>query len=341
MSYPVNQTVTEVGQINFTGNITPPTWYAHLKYQNGLPQTNAITILAEIVYWYRPRIIRDEATGGILRVEKRFKADKLQRSYQSFVAQFGFTKKQVRDAVGFLVDFGVITKELRDITITDGTPLHNVLYLEVVPAKLKEINQVTPSALQVTPSALQVIPSALQVTPSIPVGQTNTETPTKTPTEKEDDFENSPTTEKQPPTLDLLTNIVQTAKNGTSEQTGPNPDDQWWGPRDKTLKLHARFNGGKLPGEAHKQKLVSLAEQPTFNLEILENSYIEAGTNWTGNSEYPPLARVIEVYEAGGDYEKFAARKWPDKEITNVTTASKLTPAQKAAARQRDAEMHG
>ncbi len=187
MSYPINKTVTEVGQINFTGNITPHTWYIHLRYPNGKPHTNAISILAEIVYWHRPRIIRDEATGGVLRIEKRFKADKLQRSYQSFVKQFGFTKKQVRDAVNFLVDAGVIRKELRDITTTD-VPLYNVLYLEVVPAKLREINQVTPPYLEVTPPYLEVD------TPQ-PVGQTNTETPTEsttenhnTPPENDNDF---------------------------------------------------------------------------------------------------------------------------------------------------------
>lgn len=65
----------------------------------------------------------------------------------------------------------------------------------------------------------------------------------------------------------------------------------------------------------------------------MEESYVEAGANWTGNSEYPPIARVIEVYEAGGDYDRFAAKKWPKESEDKNATAIKLTDEQRAAAK--------
>jgi chromosomal replication initiation ATPase DnaA len=154
----LSSVVLQVGQFHFEGNIIPASWFEHLTYKNGKPNTNAIIILSEIVYWYRPIEVRDERTGQTIGYRKKFKFDKLQRSYQSFAAQFGFSRKQVRDAIQFLADDGVITKELRDITADDGTPLSNVLFLEVVPAQLKEItyslSRTDPYDLQVTPSDL-------------------------------------------------------------------------------------------------------------------------------------------------------------------------------------------
>jgi hypothetical protein len=155
--------VMQVGQLHFEGNIIPASWFEHLRYQSGKPNTNAIVILSEIVYWYRPVEVRDERTGKVAGYRKKFKSDKLQRSYQSFATQFGFTRKQVRDAIQFLVDEGVINKELRNFTTEDGTPLSNVLFLEVVPARLKEI---TYSLMRSDPYDLQVRPPDLQVRPS-------------------------------------------------------------------------------------------------------------------------------------------------------------------------------
>jgi hypothetical protein len=151
-------TVMQVGQLHFEGNIIPASWFEHLRYQSGKPNTNAIVILSEIVYWYRPVEVRDERTGKVVGHRKKFKSDKLQRSYQSFAIQFGFTRKQVRDAIRFLVEEGVINKELRNFTTEDGTPLSNVLFLEVVPTRLKEI---TYSLMRSDPYDLQVRPSDL------------------------------------------------------------------------------------------------------------------------------------------------------------------------------------
>ena len=154
----ISPIVLQVGQLHFEGNIIPASWFEHLTYKNGKPNTNAIVILSEIVYWYRPIEIRDERTGQAVGYRKKFKFDKLQRSYQSFAMQFGFSRKQVRDAIQFLTDDGVITKELRDMTADDGTPLSNVLFLEIATIRLKEI---TYSLIRTDPYDLQVTPSDL------------------------------------------------------------------------------------------------------------------------------------------------------------------------------------
>lgn len=132
-------TVAAIGQLHFEGNIIPHTWYKAIAFENGKADLNAIIILAEIVYWYRPTIVRDETTGEIVASRKKFKADKLQRSYQSFADQFGITRRQCEDAIARLVSHGLITKETRTVDTPAGK-VGNVLFLEPIVTALQRIS---------------------------------------------------------------------------------------------------------------------------------------------------------------------------------------------------------
>jgi hypothetical protein len=169
--------VKAVGQIPFEGNIIPHTWFGHLRYDTGKPHVNAIIILSEIVYWYRPKEVKEEPSGRMTGYCRKFAADKLQRSYRSFADQFGLTKKQVRDAIDFLEDKGVITIELRKLVSKTGKPLNHVLYIGINPEQLRLI------PLEVVPCDLEDTPCDLEDTPCIPESQTYTETTTETTTE--------------------------------------------------------------------------------------------------------------------------------------------------------------
>lgn len=133
-------TVVAIGQINLTGNVTPASWWRHITLPSGRPDQTAITLLAEIVYWYRPSEVRDEITGTLVGYRKRFHGDKLQRSYQAFADQFGFSKREATDALKRLRDAGFITLELRTIQTSEGITLSNVLYVEPVPEAVLDIN---------------------------------------------------------------------------------------------------------------------------------------------------------------------------------------------------------
>ena len=187
-----NPTVDMMGSINITGNVTPPAWYHNICYQNGKPCLNAVVILSDIVYWYRPREIRDENTGSVIRYEKRFKADLLQRSYQDFADQFGLSKKQVKDAFDLLENFGIIYREFRTLEI-GGRPINNVLFIGLNAETLERFtndpdhNQhVTlkdrPSQLQSgeTPDTeMETLPTSKR-SPVSPEGGTNTKNTTET-----------------------------------------------------------------------------------------------------------------------------------------------------------------
>lgn len=164
MTTNVTESVMAIGQINFTGNITPANWWRHIKLPSGRPDQTAITLLSEIVYWYRPTEVRDEATGALTGYRKRFRGDKLQRSYQSFADQFGFGKRETTDALKRLRDAGLITLELRSVDAPglDGVKMHNVLFIEPVAERIADITN--PSADGTTPTAKRNTPygNALQ-----------------------------------------------------------------------------------------------------------------------------------------------------------------------------------
>ena len=125
-----NEIVDQVGQMYFSGNIIPTIWYKTIVRDNQKPYLNAIIILSDVVYWYRPTEVRDEHSGQLKGFKKRFRDDLLQRSYQQIADQFGMSKREATNAVVFLEKLGVIEREFRTIKL-GSTILNNVLYLKL------------------------------------------------------------------------------------------------------------------------------------------------------------------------------------------------------------------
>ncbi|QLE46464.1 hypothetical protein FD723_40340 (plasmid) [Nostoc sp. C052] len=134
--------VDAIAQINFQGNLIPKSWFSHVKYTNTRGEYCdylAVNILSEVVYWYRPKVIKG-ARGKVLGVCKRFSGDKLRRSYESFATQFNATIKQVKSSIRLLKSLKLIESELRTIEI-DGRKIPNILYVSCNPSKIAEITK--------------------------------------------------------------------------------------------------------------------------------------------------------------------------------------------------------
>lgn len=135
--------VEAIGKIHFEGNIIPASWFQNLTYQTPGGQTKphleAILILSDIVYWYRPSEVRDENTGKVLGYRKKFKSDLLQRSNQSLAEQFGLSKKQVQRALHYLKEQGLVEVEFRTITTDSGMVLPNVAFIRPFPDRIRDI----------------------------------------------------------------------------------------------------------------------------------------------------------------------------------------------------------
>ena len=133
-----NPIVDEVGTMNFTGNVIPMVWFKTIRYPNGAPHNNAIHILADIVYWYRPKEEWDEESGQLIGMKKKFRDDYLQRSYDQMADTFGLSKKQATEAVKTLEKMGIIKRIFKTIQVR-GQILNNVLFIELVPKRLYEV----------------------------------------------------------------------------------------------------------------------------------------------------------------------------------------------------------
>ncbi len=143
----ITKTVKEISEINLVGNITPRNWYQHIKKSDsGRTDHLAISILSDIVYWYRVVEIVDENTNQIIGYNKKFKADKLQKSYSNYSEFFGTSKKVIKTSIDNLIRLGLIKREFRKVKINNML-LNNVMYLEPIPDKIKVITE-----LSITPS---------------------------------------------------------------------------------------------------------------------------------------------------------------------------------------------
>lgn len=136
----INPACEALAHFYFRGNIVPNLWYRRIKRKSGKPDSIAVPILADIVYWYRPSEIRDESTSRSTGFKQKFKGHRLQKSYGEYVKLFGFSKRQVRSAINNLIRLGLIVREFRHITLDSGHPLTNVMYLEPVVPKVLEIS---------------------------------------------------------------------------------------------------------------------------------------------------------------------------------------------------------
>ena len=128
-----NRTVDQMNSIPISGNVTPLNWYKRVLRYNGKPFLLAITILSDIVYWYRPVEVRDEETGRVVELRKKFKGDYLQKTYKQYADLFGETKRSIKSAFDALEKIGVVRRIFRDVSVgdNDDLKLYNVMFVDL------------------------------------------------------------------------------------------------------------------------------------------------------------------------------------------------------------------
>jgi len=121
----------DLKKLDPTGNLIPKSWLIELRTGKGRkerPYLEAIYILSEIVYWYRP------SKNG----RKRYAGDVLQLSYNQMSERSHMTKMTVKAACDYLEEVGLIFRELRNI-VSNGHHLSNVMYIYLDFDKVKDI----------------------------------------------------------------------------------------------------------------------------------------------------------------------------------------------------------
>ena len=114
-----------------TGNITPNDWYEKFTNNRGRPDLSLISVLAEIVYWYRPKKVKDNQTGDITYVNK-FLGDAWQTSYEHFEKKFGFNREKLRRIFVKLEQMGICYREFRNVKLR-GQTYNNRLFIHLSP----------------------------------------------------------------------------------------------------------------------------------------------------------------------------------------------------------------
>ena len=130
-----NPIVDAVGTLELTGNLIPEYWYYTIVNHKCKPNMNAIMILAEIVYWYRPTKVIDETNNKVTYKTKFKDKDFIQKSYQDFMHKFNLSRDQVHSALIFLEELRVIKRHFRNIPSSVGM-LSNVMFIELMPCEL-------------------------------------------------------------------------------------------------------------------------------------------------------------------------------------------------------------
>ncbi|MCD0166574.1 hypothetical protein [Deinococcus sp. 12RED42] len=130
--------VQAVSQLQISGNIIPHVWYQRTEFRtpSNRPDRDMITTLADILYWYRPREVRDEETGLFVRYERKFVKDMLQYDYARRAAVFGMSKRQMQEACTKLSRAGLIRIEYRTEAYR-GKAYSNIVYIEPVAEVIK------------------------------------------------------------------------------------------------------------------------------------------------------------------------------------------------------------
>ena len=131
--------VDSIGMMDLSGNVIPNNWYLWILRDNGRPHHFAISLLGEIVYWYKPVEIRDEESGRTIGYRKKFKGDCLQKSYEQLGMKFGEEKQTVKRALDCLEDLGIIQREFRTITVGDDMKYNNVMFIHLIPEGLRRV----------------------------------------------------------------------------------------------------------------------------------------------------------------------------------------------------------
>lgn len=109
------------------GNVVDHNWCHQIKTKSGRIDPIAILLLAEIVYWYRPKNTSDSLSNAKV---KKFLGDAWQTSYKHLSEKLSCNNQRIRRALINLERLGVAKRELRHIHLR-GQKYNNILFIKL------------------------------------------------------------------------------------------------------------------------------------------------------------------------------------------------------------------
>lgn len=114
---------------SFSYTLIPNELHQVIANKKGRPDLTSISILSEIIYWYRPRLVTDKATGTKKQANK-FLGDVWQTSYSHFERKFNFSHETIRRSLAKLELLGFIKREFRTVSLR-GQQYNNALFIHL------------------------------------------------------------------------------------------------------------------------------------------------------------------------------------------------------------------
>ena len=142
-SYNVENVINGITDISFSEKnsiLIPLPWYQNICFKNGKTDDKAIRLLADIVYWYRATLNKNEITGEIS-YEKKFESEMLQCSVSEFSKRLKMTKNEVSSAIERLEAAGLVIRHLKTIKIGEKITLINVQHVAPVVNAIRLITE--------------------------------------------------------------------------------------------------------------------------------------------------------------------------------------------------------
>jgi hypothetical protein len=121
--------VVSLEDLSLAGNLIPHSWYHKITNSRGQPDSNAIIILAEIVYWYR-----STKKGN----SHKFYGASLQLGYDHFINKLNFTRDQIRNALKKLEELNLVYRAFKTES-KFGSNYSNIMFLELKIETLRSI----------------------------------------------------------------------------------------------------------------------------------------------------------------------------------------------------------
>lgn len=135
--------------MDYTWNIICPVWFSEIKNWRWSADMVAINILADIAYWHKPTMVRDESTWLVLWYKNKFKADKLQKSYWEYAKLFWVSKDSITRSFDKLEKMWLVFREFRNISV-NGRLINNVMFLSIDEEAINMISKPKSTPLSAT-----------------------------------------------------------------------------------------------------------------------------------------------------------------------------------------------
>jgi hypothetical protein len=118
----MNSPFITYGKVFKPGNVIVHDWYRQFCLEDGNPDLVAITILGDIIAWYRNGI-----NDYLSELAPKFDNKSLSVSYNYFERKFGFREDRTRRALIRLEEQSVLTRTVKNVVLSSGQRINRLL----------------------------------------------------------------------------------------------------------------------------------------------------------------------------------------------------------------------